>query len=257
MLFSSVVAGAGVYHLKKYISGRKIRILHADLSNLSFTIAVIHAVILSLPSTPWFGVYSWFELIPQIFPTLATSQDFALELGRWALLLMYIGVMSGYFIAKIIKKLGRKAGISIHMLTYLALIFGLIHTMVIGSFAKSFVIIPVIMFISILSIGWLKYDIKIRMEKKKSERAKKMKDLEAKGTKEAETKKTKPMYISSRKAIASNGISCQNCSTINDTDASFCKRCGNRLPGIFCTSCGTRNTPSATFCVACKKKLEN
>lgn len=256
LLFLSVVAGAGVYHLKKYISGRKIRILHADLSNLSFTVAVIHAVILSLPSSPWFGTYSLFEIVPQLLPTFATTQDFGLELGRWALLLMYIGVISGYFIAKIMKKFSRRVGISIHMLTYIALIFGLIHTMVIGSFAKSFVIIPIIMFVSIISIGLLKYDIKMRMAKKKAERAKKMKKLESKSKTEAKTKKTKPLYISSRKALASSGISCQTCSTINDNDASFCKRCGNHLPGKFCIYCETRNQISATTCIACKKKLD-
>ena len=111
------------------------------------------------------------------------------------------------------------------------------------------------MFISILSVGWLKYDVKMQMAKKKAERAKKMKAMESKSKSETDAKKTKPIYISSRKAIASSGISCQNCSTINDNDASYCKRCGNRLPGKYCVYCGERNQPNATICAACKKEL--
>jgi len=75
---------------------------------------------------------------------------------------LYIGVISGYYIAQIIKRFGRKVGISIHMLTYLGLIFGFIHAILIGAWAKSIIVIPLLMFVSIISIGWLKYDTKMQ-----------------------------------------------------------------------------------------------
>ena len=83
-----------------------------------------------------------------------------------------------------------------------------------------------------------------------------MKALEKKEELETGPKKTKPIYVSSRKAIASSGISCQNCSTINYNDASFCKRCGNHLPGKFCVYCGERNQMNAVSCITCHKKLD-
>lgn len=254
LLFLSVLAGAGVYHLKKFISGRKIRILHADLSNLSFTMAVIHAVILTIGNSPWVDSYSWFELIPQLIPIFLTKQDLGIELGRWILLFMYIGTISGYYIAKIIKKFGRRLGISIHMLTYLALIFGLIHAMLIGGLAKANIFIPIIMFISILSIGWLKYDTKIQLAKKKAERLEKHKKLEQKEKPEKGAVTTKPIYTSSRRTSI-KGLPCPKCSTINEDDAFFCKRCANPLEGIICPHCGVRNTMKVKICISCKKKL--
>ena len=228
LLFLSVVAGAGVYHLKKYISGRKIRIIHSDLANLSFTMAVIHGVILSLPTSPWFGTYSWFQLVPQIIPVPTTLADLGLELGRWALVLLYIGVISGYYIAKIIKKFGRKVGISIHMLTYLGLILGFIHAMLIGTWAKAIIIIPIIMFISIISVGWLKYDAKLQMQRKKIERAKR---LSLEGKKSSRVSKPVPQQFFSSPHLnkSFDYLTCPRCSTSNDNDAFFCKKCGIEL----------------------------
>ena len=228
LLFLSVVAGAGVYHLKKYISGRKIRIIHSDLANLSFTMAVIHGVILSLPASPWFGTYSWFQLVPQVFLIPGTLSDLGLELGRWTLVLLYIGVISGYYIAKIIKRFGRKVGISIHMLTYLGLILGFIHALLIGSWAKSIIIIPIIMFISIISIGWLKYDAKIQLQRKKSERAKRLNQEKKKPFKSFK-QASQPGTFSSGINNSFNHLTCPRCSTLNDTDAFFCKKCGIEL----------------------------
>ncbi len=228
LLFLSVVAGAGIFHLKKYISGRKIRILHSDLANLSFTMAVIHGVILSLPTSPWFNTYSWYQLAPQLIPIPQTVSDLGLELGRWTLIILYIGVISGYYIAKIIKRFGRKVGISIHMLTYLGLVLGFIHAILIGSLAKSIIIIPIIMFVSIISVGWLKYDTKIQMERKKAERSIKHRNLEKKGLK-GNNFTAKPIYIGTSKRQVNDGIICPKCSTMNENDAFFCKKCNLEL----------------------------
>lgn len=259
LLFLSVVAGTGVFHLKKYISGRKIRILHADLSNLSFTMAIIHAVILTLPSSTWFGTYDWFELIPQSLTWSLTIEDLGLEIGRWTLVLMYIGVISGYYIALIIKKLGRSVGISVHMLSYLALILGMVHATIIGGFAKTFVLIPIIMFISILSIGWLKYDAKVQLKRRKAERALKRKELTAKPVSSTDKTTSHPVFTSSHRKPATiqhqTGVVCSNCSTINEDDAFFCKKCAYPLEGQICSNCQVRNPLNASLCLACKKKL--
>ena len=121
--------------------------------NLSFKMVIIHGVILSLPSSPWFGTYNILQLLHQILHIPDAHSNIDLVIGRWSLVLLYVGVMSGYFIVQIIKKYGRKAGIFIHMLTYIALILGFDHTFMVGSLAKNFIIIPLIMFISILSVG--------------------------------------------------------------------------------------------------------
>lgn len=228
LLFLSVVAGAGVYHLKKYISGRKIRIIHSDLANLSFTMAVIHGVILSLPTSPWFGTYSWYQLVPQLIPLPQSLSDLGLELGRWTLVLLYIGVISGYYIAKIIKRFGRKVGISIHMLTYLGLIFGFIHAMLIGAWAKSIIIIPLLMFVSIISIGWLKYDTKMQMERKKAERSRKHK-LANNQTSKQNMPSGRQVYPVPNRFKIIDGITCPRCSILNESDAFFCKKCGIEL----------------------------
>ena len=268
LLFLSVVSGAGIYHLKKYISGIKIRILHSDLSNLSFTMVVIHGVVLSLPSSPWFGTYTIFQLLPQILPVPVAPSDIGFEIGRWALVLLYVGVMSGYFIAQLIKRYGRKVGISIHMLTYIALILGFIHTIMVGVFAQTFIIIPIAMFISILSIGWLKYDTKLQLERKKAERkqrflAKDIAELQTKS--KADTPiggsimnaTTQPSIVKNEKIVMKaaqprinqqqnqssveelkkrllqememNMLSCPNCSTKNPLDSNFCRKCGTYL----------------------------
>ena len=228
LLFLSVVAGAGVYHLKKYISGRKIRIIHSDLANLAFTMAVIHGVILSLPSSPWFNTYTWYQLAPQIIPIPQTLADIGLELGRWSLIILYIGVISGYYIAKIIKRFGRNVGISIHMLTYLGLILGFIHAILIGTWAKSIILIPILMFISIISVGWLKYDIKVQMERKKAERLRKHNQMN-KQINPRSIPTQGPVYASHVSVTPITGITCPRCSTINLNDSNFCRRCGNAI----------------------------
>ncbi|MFW9930127.1 MAG: hypothetical protein ACFFD1_12100 [Candidatus Thorarchaeota archaeon] len=174
LLFLSVFTGAGTYHLKKYISGRKIRILHSDLANLAFTMVVIHAMILTIPDSPWSNVYYFFELIPERIPTDQVS--LGLFLGRLGLVLMYISVISGFFIAKLIKKFGRSVGISIHMLSYVALVIGLIHVSLLGGldgFAHQYPVIILILLTSVLSIGWLKWDTKRELARKKAERTRK------------------------------------------------------------------------------------
>ena len=261
LLFLSVLGGAGVYHLKKYISGRKIRILHADLSNLSFTLSVIHAVVLTVPNSPWNESYSWYELIPQSIPNFASNSSLGLELGRWGLVLMYVSVLSGFYIAKIIKRFGRSVGITIHMLSYITLIGGLIHAMLIGGLAKSIIFIAIIMVISILSIGWLKWDAKQQLAKKKKERAEKRKEVATTKTREPAVKPTAParkekvIITSSRRNLKDAGILCSSCSTVNDDDAFFCKRCANPLEGIICPSCNVRNTIKAVKCISCSKNL--
>ena len=172
LLFISVVAGAGIYHLKKYISGRKIRILHSDLANLSFTMVIIHAITLSIPNSPWSNSYYFYELLPERIPT--DIGTLGLALGRSALVLMYIAVFSGYYLSKLIKRYGKRVGISIHMLSYVALIFGFIHTILIGGWAKAYPIIGVILFVSVLSIGFLKWDAQRLLNSKKKNRAKRL-----------------------------------------------------------------------------------
>lgn len=167
LLFLSVVAGAGIYHLKKYISGRKIRILHSDLANLSFTMVIIHAVTLTIPNSPWANSYYFYELLPERIPSNMAS--LGLFLGRSALVLMYISVFSGYYLAKLIKRYGKRVGISIHMLAYVALIFGFVHTILIGGWEHAYPIIGVILFISILSVGFLKWDAQRMLNRKKKE----------------------------------------------------------------------------------------
>lgn len=243
LLFLSVIAGVGVYHLKKVLSGRKIRILHSDLANLSFTVAIIHGVILSFPSSPWFGTYSWFELLPQVTTTFTSTSQLGLEIGRWTLVIMYIGVISGYFIAKIIKTFGRKVGISIHMLTYLALILGLVHAILIGAFAKTHIIVPVIMTLSIVSVFLLKYEIKFQMAKKKAQRARKNSSMSSTTTHRPKSKSklyTAPTPVPSMNQQSVSTTSqpipqlltkgCKKCKTVNDADAIFCKKCATRLP---------------------------
>lgn len=167
LLFLSVVAGAGIYHLKKYISGRKIRILHSDLANLSFTMVIIHAIILTIPNSPWANSYMFFELIPERIPTDIGA--LGLALGRSALVLMYISVFSGFYLAKLIKRYGKRVGISIHMLSYVALIFGFLHTIILGGWAHAYPIIGLAMFVSVLSVGFLKYDAQRMLNRKKKE----------------------------------------------------------------------------------------
>ncbi len=249
MLFASVIAGVGVFHLRKILSGRKIRILHSDLSNLSFTLAIVHGVILSLPSSPWFGTYSWFNLLPEVTTTFSSTGDLGLEIGRWTLVIMYIGVISGYFIAQIIKTFGRKVGISIHMLTYLTLILGLVHAMLLGTFAKAYIVIPIIMFISIISVGLLKYEIKWQMARKKAQRAKRNQaqsknkltavsthsnqptertTTNQPGTQPTQHKTTNNTSASQaqRSMITGKRIRCKKCKTMNDDDSVYCKKCG-------------------------------
>ena len=165
LLFLSVVAGAGIYHLKKYISGRKIRILHSDLANLSFTMVIIHAIILTIPNSPWSNAYYFFELLPERIPyDIGTLGMF---LGRSALVLMYISVFSGFYLAKLIKRYGKKVGISIHMLSYVALIFGFVHTILIGGWANSSPTIVLLLSVSVLSVGFLKWDAQRMLNQKK------------------------------------------------------------------------------------------
>ena len=165
LLFLSVVAGAGIYHLKKYISGRKIRILHSDLANLSFTMVIIHAITLTIPNSPWSNAYYFFELLPERIPyDIGTLGMF---LGRSALVLMYISVFSGFYLAKLIKRYGKKVGISIHMLSYVALIFGFVHTILIGGWANSSPTIILLLTVSVLSVGFLKWDAQRMLNQKK------------------------------------------------------------------------------------------
>ncbi len=172
LLFLSVVAGAGIYHLKKYISGRKIRILHSDLANLSFTMVIIHAITLTIPNSPWSTAYYFYELLPERIPSDIGS--LGLFLGRSALVLMYISVFSGYYLAKLIKRYGKRVGISIHMLSYVALIFGFVHTILIGGWEHAYPIIGVILFISVISIGFLKWDAQRMLHKKQLNRQKRI-----------------------------------------------------------------------------------
>ena len=165
LLFCSVVAGAGIYHLKKYISGRKIRILHSDLANLSFTMVIIHAITLTIPNSPWSTSYAFFQILPMQIPY--DIGTLGLELGRNALVLMYVALFSGFNLSILIKRFGKRVGISIDMLSYDALIFGFIHTALIGGWANSYPIIIVIMFISLLSVGFLKWDAQRMLNAKK------------------------------------------------------------------------------------------
>ena len=185
LLFCSVVAGAGIYHLKRYISGRKIRILHSDLANLSFTMVIIHAVVLTIPNSPWSNAYFFYELLPERIPTDIGS--LGLELGRSALVLMYIAVFSGYYLAKLIKRYGKRVGISIHMLSYVALILGFLHTIILGGWARAYPVIGIILFISVISVGFLKWDAHRMLNRKKINRAKRKLDKQIKPVSEAPT----------------------------------------------------------------------
>jgi len=126
---------------------------------------MIHAITLTIPNSPWSTSYLFFEILPERLPT--DIGTLGLELGRNALVLMYIAVFSGYYLAKLIKRYGKRVGISIHMLSYVALIFGFIHTALIGGWATAYPVIVVILAISVLSVGFLKYDAQRMLNEKK------------------------------------------------------------------------------------------
>ena len=50
-------------------------------------------------------------------------------------------------------------------------------------------------------------------------------------------------------------IECAECSARNDSDAKFCKSCGEAIPGLKTCSCGTVNDPNAKFCDECGSSL--
>ena len=258
LLFLSVITGVAKYPLRKWFSGRKLRILHADLSNLGFTLVVIHAISLTIPNSPWSNSYQWFQVLPTGFPTELTA--IGLELGRWGLIIMYISILSGYYFSTLIKRFGRKIGIRIHMLSYIALIAGVIHAISIGGTASK----PLITFLLIITLGivaFLKIDAIRQKSMKQDQRQERMqRSQESKDVIATKLGKAKTKTESQRVEIAkdartgtsrSMGIVCWNCMSLNDEDANFCKSCGKILIGLVCTSCDTRNDPDAKFCKKC------
>jgi len=258
LLLLSVLTGVARYLLRKWFSGRKLRILHADLSNLGFTLVVIHAITLIIPNSPWTSSYRWFQILPTGTPSELTA--IGLELGRWGLLVMYISVLSGYYFSSLVKKFGRKVGIRIHMLSYLALIGGMIHAVMIGGTASK-PLVTLIFVISLLSVLIIKIDDSRRKNQKREQR----KELRSK---RVETIKEKDVQVPAKEvkhkeiAVAEDarsgtsrtiGIVCWNCLTLNDEDAVYCKSCGKTLIGKVCTQCQTRNDDDATYCKKCGK----
>jgi ribosomal protein L40E len=50
-------------------------------------------------------------------------------------------------------------------------------------------------------------------------------------------------------------LDCPRCTTSNEPDATFCKKCGAKLTRVTCGTCATSNEPDATFCKKCGAAL--
>ena len=55
------------------------------------------------------------------------------------------------------------------------------------------------------------------------------------------------IYFLMRKPL---GFGCLQCGTQNDPNATFCRKCGNRLKPV-CSKCGASLDPADAFCTAC------
>lgn len=54
--------------------------------------------------------------------------------------------------------------------------------------------------------------------------------------------------------VKNNQITCPNCKTLNDVDASYCDNCGKPLKNV-CPKCHSLNDPDASYCKKCGSKL--
>ncbi len=250
-LFVSVVFGIAKRQLKRFFSGRKIRILHADISNIGFTLVIIHAISLAIPNSPWAETYLWFDLFPVHLPN--SLQTLGLELGRLGLLVMYISVISGTYFSKIVKKFGRKAGIRIHMLSYIALVGGVVHAIIIGGTASKWWV-TFLLLASLVATVVLKWDDqRLAKQKRAKRKAKRITDEKKTIKRVPSIKIATDVRTGSMKTI---GLLCWKCDTLNDDDANYCKRCGIKLEGIICPSCNARNKNDATVCITCSTPLQ-
>jgi class 3 adenylate cyclase/tetratricopeptide (TPR) repeat protein len=51
-------------------------------------------------------------------------------------------------------------------------------------------------------------------------------------------------------------MKCQNCKSVNESEAKFCSQCGNKLD-VPCSKCGKTNQPESKFCIECGHPLSD
>lgn len=141
--------------------------IHCDLGYLAIGAIVLHNILLS--RTIWGLYFTWFEF----YPTFHVLQDggnvltWGLDLAVWGSLIFIIATIAGAFFKQIAKKYGYKLAIFSQQISYLALIFSVIHAALNGTWTGNYVILLILQIFMMLEVIITRYVAYVHVYDKK------------------------------------------------------------------------------------------
>ncbi|MHA1672063.1 MAG: hypothetical protein ACTSYI_00420 [Promethearchaeota archaeon] len=123
----------------------KTREIHCDLGYVTMASIVLHNIILSQTAL-WSLYFKWYQFYP-VFYTFRdgwSGHSVGLDLAVLGSLIFVIATVAGMFFKKIARKFGYKTAIFSQQISYLALIFSVLHSLLNGRWTKDFWILYII-----------------------------------------------------------------------------------------------------------------
>ncbi len=155
----------------------KTREIHCDLGYVTMASIVLHNIILSQTAL-WSLYFKWFQFYPvfYIFRDGWNGLSVGLDLAVLGSLIFVIATVAGMFFKKIARKFGYRTAIFSQQISYLALIFSVLHSLLNGRWTKDFSILYILqiaMLAEILISRYVAYvhayDLKLAKRKSKLE----------------------------------------------------------------------------------------
>ncbi len=123
----------------------KTREIHCDLGYVTMASIVLHNIILSQTAL-WSLYFKWYQFYPvfYIFRDGWNGLSVGLDLAVLGSLIFVIATVAGMFFKKIARKFGYKTAIFSQQISYLALIFSVLHSLLNGRWTKDFWILYIL-----------------------------------------------------------------------------------------------------------------
>lgn len=134
-------------------SSKKLRGIHRDLGYLSMTTIVLHNIFLSL-NAMWGNYFQWYQFYPTfyVYNNGWNNLTVGLDLAVFGSLFFLITTITGIYFKKIARKFNYRTAILTQQISYLALIFSVVHAILNGSWTLSN---PILMILQI----WVLFEI--------------------------------------------------------------------------------------------------
>jgi len=155
----------------------KTREIHCDLGYLTAATIVLHNIILS-QTTLWSFYFKWYQIYPVFYTFRDGWNNFSvgLDLAVFGSIIFAIVTITGVFFNKIARKFGYRTAIFSQQISYLALIFSVIHALLNGRWTGDFLILFILQIAMMVEILVSRYVAYVHAYDKRRKNIKQMED---------------------------------------------------------------------------------